>query len=150
MTLRPYAGWGDQPEQVAALKADWENVLDNMDPSIDMKDEALILYEQMKNSPAFDSEVKHYLRTDDDRTYTFSLRAIERFLQQDRLDRSRWSQLQQQDHAKNIRHALPTLDLRTDDAKQGGSNPSGGQTIKPHAPRIIRTVATSPNAATAM
>jgi hypothetical protein len=40
---------GDHPEQVVAFKADWENVLDNMDSKIEIKDEALkyIFYEQM-------------------------------------------------------------------------------------------------------
>ena len=65
------------------------NILDNMDPDIEIRDEALkyILYEQLRHSPAFDSEVKHYLRTDDDRNYRFLFRALERCLHQDRMER---------------------------------------------------------------
>ena len=53
---------GDTPEQVSLFKSHWDNVLDNMDPNVDIGDEALkhILYEQMKHSVDVDSEVKHY------------------------------------------------------------------------------------------
>ena len=56
---------GDSPERVSLFKADWEGVLDNIDPNVDFEDEALkhILYDQMNESKAVDSEVKHYLRT---------------------------------------------------------------------------------------
>ena len=41
---------GDTPEQVSQFKSNWENVLDNMDPNVEIGDEALrnILCEQMK------------------------------------------------------------------------------------------------------
>ena len=49
---------GDSSEQVSQLKSDWENVLDNMDPAVDVGDEALnhILYKHMQHWKAFDSE----------------------------------------------------------------------------------------------
>ena len=64
---------GDQPEQVAAFKAKWETIVEHLDPNIEIKDEALksILYEQMNNSLAFDSEVRHYLRAPEHKSYRF-------------------------------------------------------------------------------
>ena len=71
------------------------NALDNMDPYVDIGDEALkhILYEQMKHSVAVDSEVKRYLRTPADRDYQFLMRALDRFLALDRMERNRTTQL---------------------------------------------------------
>ena len=86
---------GDSPEQVSQLKSGWENILDNMDPNIDIRDDALknILYDQMKESQAFDSEVKDYLRTPADRAYRFLIGAIDRYLEIDRMERSQKAQL---------------------------------------------------------
>ena len=86
---------GDTPEQVSQFKSNWENVLDNMDPNVEIGDEALknILYEQMKQSKVFDSEVKHYLRTPADRNYQFLMRALDRFLALDRMERNRTTAL---------------------------------------------------------
>ena len=52
---------GDSPEQVTASKVERGNILDTMEPKIKITDEALkyILYDQLKGSQAFDSEVKH-------------------------------------------------------------------------------------------
>jgi hypothetical protein len=41
---------GDAPEQVSQFKSDWENILDNMDPNIDIGDEALKTYFTNKSS----------------------------------------------------------------------------------------------------
>ena len=81
---------GDTLEQVSLFKADWEHVLDNMDPNVDIGEEALkhILYEQMKESNIFDSEVKHYLRTPTDRSYQFLRRALDCYLALDRIEES--------------------------------------------------------------
>ena len=99
---------GGTPEQVSLVKSDWENVLDNVDPNVDIGDAALehILYKQMKHSVAFDSEVQHYLRTPADRTYRLLVSAIDRFMELDRMDRNRKAQAQGQEREKSNTVAL--------------------------------------------
>ena len=48
-------GEGDTLGQVSLFKADWEHVLDNMDPNVDVGEEALklIQHEQTKESQVF-------------------------------------------------------------------------------------------------
>ena len=113
---------GDAPEQVSQFKSDWENILDNMDPNIDIGDEALknILYEQIKQSKALDSEVKHYLRTPADRTYRFLIGAIDRFLELDRMDRNRKAQVLGQERDKDNKQALGAVTAASDARRSGG------------------------------
>ena len=79
-----------------------------MDPNIDTGDEALknILYDQMKHSKAFDSAVKHYLRTPAGRAYRFLIGAIDRYLEIDRMERSRKAQMQGHEREKDNKQAL--------------------------------------------
>ena len=93
-----------------------------MDPDIDIGDEALknILYEQIKQSKALDSEVKHYLRTPADRTYRFLIGAIDRFLVLDRMDRNRKAQVLGQERDKDNKQALGAVTAASDAKRCGG------------------------------
>ena len=97
-----------------------------MDPNIEIGDEALktILYDQMKQSKAFDSEVKHYLRTPADRTYRFLIGAIDRYLDIDKMERSRKAQMQGQEREKGQKQALGAA-APASDSRSGGGYPAG-------------------------
>jgi hypothetical protein len=111
---------------VSQFKSDWENILDNMDPNVDIGDEALknILYDQMKQPKAFDSEVKHYLRTPADRTYRFLIGAIDRYLDIDKMERNRKAQLQGQERERDQKQALGAV-APASDSRSGGGYPAG-------------------------
>ena len=93
-----------------------------MDPNVDIGDEALkhILYEQMKHSVAFDSEVKHYLRTPADRAHRFLMSAIDRLLELDRVDRNRKAQVQGQERGQSNKVALTAASPENDQKGSGG------------------------------
>ena len=92
----------DSPEQVSLFKADREDVLDTMDPNVDAGEEPCRTYftNRSRGSKVFDSEMKHYLRTPSGRSYQFLIRAIERYLELDRVEKSREAQVQQQDRER--------------------------------------------------
>ena len=97
-----------------------------MDPNVEIGDEALknILYEQMKQSKVFDSEVKHYLRTPADRNYQFLMRALDRFLALDRMERNRTTQLVEQERDRAPKKPAAANVARGDDKGSGGNPPA--------------------------
>ena len=116
---------GDTPEQVSQFKPGWENVLENMDPNVDIGNEALrhVLYEQMTQSKTFDSEAKRYMRTPSDRAYRFLVSSIDRYLELDRMDRSRREHMLGPERGKATKVAL-TASSPDKDAKRSGGFPA--------------------------
>ena len=92
-----------------------------MDPNVDVGGEVLphLLYEQMKHSAAFDSEVKHYLRTLADGTYRVLMSANDRYLELDRMGRHRKAQLQGQERDKSNKVALTAASPEKDTKRSG-------------------------------
>ena len=73
-----------------------------MDPNVDVGDEALknILDQPMKLPKVFDSEVKHHLRTPAGRNYQLLMRALDRYVALDRMERNRTTQLLKQERGQ--------------------------------------------------
>ena len=74
----------------------------------------------MKHSVAFDSEVKHYVRTPSDRTYRLLMSATGRFLELDRMDRNRKAQVQGQKRGRTNKVALTAASPEKDPRSSGG------------------------------
>ena len=82
---------GDAPDKMARFKSDWERVVDNMGHSVRIADEALrdMLYEQMKQSAELKAEIAHFKRTPADHNYDFLLRAMQRHIDDHRVEQNR-------------------------------------------------------------
>ena len=107
-----------------------------MDPNIDTGDRARknILNDQMKHSKGFDSEVKHYLRTPADRTYRFLIGAIDRYLEIDRMERSRKAQMQGREREKDNKQALGAVAPAGDSRNSGGYPAGTASTLASRSP----------------
>ena len=120
---------GDAPGKMARFKSDWERVVDNMGPSVRIADEALrdMLYEQMKQSAELKAEIAHFKRTPADHNYDFLLRAMQRYIDDHRVEQNRRSQTQSYKGTQDP-SALATNPKPKGGAKQSSSTtPTEGQ-----------------------
>ena len=110
---------GDAPGTVARFKSDWERVVDNMGPSMKVADEALrdMLYEQMKHSVELKAEIVHLKRTVAAYNYDLLLAAMQRHIDDHRVEQNRKAQMQ------SYKGAQDPSALATTPKPKGGSKP---------------------------